>query len=93
MDVGDWLLRIGLGQYEALFRESEIDAEVLSELSEVDFEKIGIPLGHRKRLLKRLPIWTRRGRPQSNPQPPQLPCRSPRLRDNPVPSNPPNAGT
>ena len=52
MDVGDWLLSIGLSQYEALFRESEIDAEVLSELSEVDFEKIGIPLGHRKRLLK-----------------------------------------
>ena len=44
MDVGDWLLSIGLSQYEALFRESEIDAEVLSELSEVDFEKIGIPL-------------------------------------------------
>ena len=42
MDVGDWLLSIGLSQYEALFRESEIDAEVLSELSEVDFEKIGI---------------------------------------------------
>ena len=52
MDVGDWLLSIGLNQYEALFRESEIDAEVLLELSEVDFEKIGIPLGHRKRLLK-----------------------------------------
>ena len=52
MDVGDWLLSIGLNQYEALFRENEIDAEVLPELSEADFEKVGIPLGHRKRLQK-----------------------------------------
>ena len=28
MDVGEWLKRIGLGQYEATFREHEIDAEV-----------------------------------------------------------------
>jgi hypothetical protein len=52
MDVGDWLRSLGLGQYEALFREKEIDAEVLPELSEADFEKVGIPLGHRKRLVK-----------------------------------------
>ena len=52
MDVGDWLRSLGLGQYEALFRENEIDAEVLPELSEADFEKVGIPLGHRKRLVK-----------------------------------------
>src|SRR5271163_4126374 len=52
MDVGDWLRSLGLGQYEALFRENEIDAEVLPELSEADFEKVGIPLGHRKRLMK-----------------------------------------
>jgi hypothetical protein len=31
MDVGDWLRSLGLGQYEALFRENEIDAEVLPE--------------------------------------------------------------
>ena len=52
MDVGDWLRSLGLGQYEALFRENEIDAEVLPELTEADLEKIGVPLGHRKRLLK-----------------------------------------
>ena len=27
MDVGDWLRNLGLGQYEALFRASEIDAD------------------------------------------------------------------
>lgn len=52
MDVGGWLQSLGLGQYEATFREHEIDSEVLPELSEPDLEKLGIPLGHRKRLLK-----------------------------------------
>ena len=52
MDVGEWLKGIGLGQYEATFREHEIDAEVLPELTEADLEKFCVPFGHRKRLLK-----------------------------------------
>jgi class 3 adenylate cyclase/predicted ATPase len=52
MDVGGWLRSLGLGRYEALFRASEIDADILPELTDVDLEKLGIPLGHRKRLLR-----------------------------------------
>src|SRR5215472_9282049 len=52
MDVGGWLRGLGLGQYEALFRASEIDADILPELTDVDLEKLGVPLGHRKRLLR-----------------------------------------
>src|SRR5271169_1890894 len=52
MDVGDWLRGLGLGQYESLFRQNDIDAEVLSELTEGDLEKFGVSFGHRKRLLK-----------------------------------------
>ena len=52
MDVGDWLRSLGLGQYETLFRQNDIDAEVLSELTEGDLEKFGVSFGHRKRLLK-----------------------------------------
>jgi len=52
MDLGGWLRSLGLGQYEATFRESEIDTDVLPELTEIDLEKLGVPLGHRKRLLK-----------------------------------------
>jgi class 3 adenylate cyclase/tetratricopeptide (TPR) repeat protein len=52
MDIGGWLRGLGLGQYEAMFRESEIDAEVLPELTESDLSQLGVPLGHRKRLLK-----------------------------------------
>jgi class 3 adenylate cyclase/predicted ATPase len=52
MDVGGWLRSLGLGQYEALFRASEIDPDILPELTDVDLEKLGVPLGHRKRLLR-----------------------------------------
>ena len=52
MDVGAWLRNLGLGQYEAAFRENEIDAEVLPDLTDADFEKLGVLMGHRKRLLK-----------------------------------------
>ena len=52
MDVGAWLRGLGLGQYETTFRESEIDAEVLPDPTEGDLNQLGVPLGHRKRLLK-----------------------------------------
>ena len=52
MDIGAWLRCLGLGQYEARFRESEIEGDVLPELTETDLEKIGLPLGPRKRILK-----------------------------------------
>jgi SAM domain (Sterile alpha motif) len=52
MDVGGWLKSLGLGQYEALFRASDIDADILPELTDVDLEKLGVSLGHRKRLLR-----------------------------------------
>jgi class 3 adenylate cyclase len=52
MDVGDWLRSLALGQYETLFRQNDIDVEVLSELTEGDLEKLGVSFGHRKRLLK-----------------------------------------
>ena len=52
MDIGGWLRNLGLGRYEALFSKHAIDLDVLPELTEADFEKLGIPLGDRKRLLK-----------------------------------------
>ena len=52
MDVGAWLRGLGLGQYEGTFRDSEIAADILPELTETDLEKLGLPLGHRKRILK-----------------------------------------
>ena len=58
-----WLDSIGLGQYEPAFLENAIDVDVLPELTEGDLEKLGIPLGHRKRLIKA--IRTMAGGPPS----------------------------
>jgi hypothetical protein len=52
MDLGTWLRGIGLGQYETNFRDNAIDFDILPDLSDADLEKIGLPLGHRKRILK-----------------------------------------
>jgi hypothetical protein len=32
LDVGTWLERLGLGQYERAFLDNDVDAEVLPEL-------------------------------------------------------------
>jgi class 3 adenylate cyclase/tetratricopeptide (TPR) repeat protein len=52
MEVGRWLRSLGLGRYEAAFRDNAIDADVLADLTDGDLEKLGLPLGDRKRLLK-----------------------------------------
>jgi hypothetical protein len=33
MDVGGWLRNLGLGQYEANFRDNKIDVDVLADLT------------------------------------------------------------
>src|ERR1700687_709847 len=52
MDVGTWLSGLGLGQYEAVFRESESDADVLTELTDQHLKDLGVALGHRLRMLR-----------------------------------------
>ncbi|MGA9198780.1 MAG: adenylate/guanylate cyclase domain-containing protein [Pseudolabrys sp.] len=58
MDVGGWLRNLGLGHYESAFIENAIDTDVLPELTEGDLEKLGIPLGDRKRLIKAIKATT-----------------------------------
>ena len=54
MEIGAWLRELGLSQHEAAFVANAIDWDVLQELTEADFEKMGIPLGDRKRLMRAL---------------------------------------
>ncbi len=54
MEIGAWLRELGLSQHEAAFVANAIDCDVLPDLTEADFEKIGIPLGDRKRLVRAL---------------------------------------
>src|SRR5271163_1726638 len=52
MDVGGWLRSLGLGQYEANFRDNKIDADVLPQLTADDLKDIGVSaVGDRRRLL------------------------------------------
>ena len=52
MDVGGWLRRLGLEQYEAAFRENEIDDTVLPRLTAEDLRELGVgSVGHRRKLL------------------------------------------
>ena len=52
MDVVVWLRSLGLGKYEAAFRENEIDETVLPNLTAEDLKDLGVSIvGHRRKLL------------------------------------------
>jgi class 3 adenylate cyclase len=52
MDIGGWLRSLGLGQYEAAFRDNEIDSAVLPSLTVDDLKELGVILvGHRRKIL------------------------------------------
>jgi len=52
VDVAAWQRQLGLERFEPVFRAHEIDCDVLPELTDSDLEKLGLPLGPRKKLLK-----------------------------------------
>ena len=52
MDVVVWLRSLGLGRYEAAFRDNEIDETVLPNLTAEDLKDLGVSVvGHRRKLL------------------------------------------
>jgi class 3 adenylate cyclase len=52
MDIVVWLRSLGLGKYEAAFRENEIDETVLPSLTEEHLKQLDVTaLGHRVKLL------------------------------------------
>src|ERR1700731_2407285 len=52
MDVAAWLRGLGLGQYAQLFRDNDIDGEILGGMNAEDLKELGISsFGHRRRLL------------------------------------------
>ncbi len=52
LDVAQWLQSLGLERYQQTFRDNDIDGEILADLDDADLEKLGVTLGHRKKLLK-----------------------------------------
>lgn len=52
MDLGGWLRRLGLEQYEAAFRENAISEKILPNLTAEDLKDLGVGMvGHRRMLL------------------------------------------
>jgi hypothetical protein len=52
MDIVVWLRSLGLGKYEALFRENDIDETVLPTLTAEDLKELGVAsFGNRRKLL------------------------------------------
>jgi class 3 adenylate cyclase/predicted ATPase len=52
MDIVVWLRGLGLGKYEAAFRQNDIDETVLPNLTAEDLKELGVAsLGHRRNLL------------------------------------------
>jgi class 3 adenylate cyclase len=52
--IADWLEKLGLGQYALRFAENGIDLGVLPELTDQDFDRLGVLLGHRRKMLREI---------------------------------------
>jgi class 3 adenylate cyclase/predicted ATPase len=50
--IDDWLKDLGLGEYCSVFADNDIDFDVLPDLADTDLEKLGLTLGHRRKLLR-----------------------------------------
>jgi class 3 adenylate cyclase/predicted ATPase len=65
VDIAAWLRNLELQQYESAFREAEIDATLLPELTALDLRDIGITVvGHRRKLLAAISALRDENRPE-----------------------------
>jgi len=51
-EVADWLKKLGMSEYAQRFADNGIDLSVLPDLTDQDLEKLGVLLGHRRKLLR-----------------------------------------
>ena len=52
MDIVVWLRSLGLGKYEAIFRENDIDEAVLPSLTHENLKELSVTsFGHRRKLV------------------------------------------
>ena len=49
--IAEWLEKLGMSEYAQRFAENGIDTSVLRYLTDQDLEKIGVLLGHRRKML------------------------------------------
>ncbi len=76
-DLAQWLRSHGLEQYAQVFAANDVDRTLLAELTEGDLEKLGLSLGHRRKLLQALKAHDA-GAPAARPATtPTVPAPSP----------------
>src|SRR5689334_1723612 len=57
MDVADWLRQLGLERYDVAFRENDITAAVLPNLTADDLKDLGVTsVGHRRQILQAIAV-------------------------------------
>ena len=66
-EIGHWLEKLGMSEYTERFAEHKIDLSVLRYLTDQDLKDIGIPLGHRRKMLAA--ITEHSGRAEAPQQP------------------------
>jgi len=49
--IADWLNKLGMAVYAERFAENDIDLDVLEELTDQDFDRLGVSVDHRRRML------------------------------------------
>jgi class 3 adenylate cyclase len=78
MDIGGWLRSLGLEQYEAAFRENEIDDTVLPTLTAEDLKDLGVDIvGHRRKLLNAIALLGAETTTKASPPEIPTPSKSP----------------
>ena len=50
--IAEWLEKLGMSEYGRRFAENDIDAEILSELTDSDFDWLGVSIGHRRKMMR-----------------------------------------
>ena len=76
--IADWLEKLGMSEYAQGFAENGIDVSVLRYLTDQDLEKIGVLLGHRRKMLAAIAELV--GAVQAPPQPALIEVEAPRHR-------------
>jgi class 3 adenylate cyclase/predicted ATPase len=77
--IAEWLDELGLSEHTERFVENKIDVAVLPLLTDEDLKEIGVPLGHRRKILAAINQGTRATRPTPVAEP--RPNAAPKSRD------------
>ena len=76
-EVGEWLEGLGLGRYAEVFAASDIDFDIVADLTEADLAQLGVSLGDRKRLIRAIATLNAMPPALAEPSPPPAPEPAP----------------